>query len=177
MSLMWIPVDSDGWSAHELENAAYALRPTAPTLTRQEPGSRPPSGGALLLPYASSAARDTFALVAWPAHAARVNGVVLQNGMRVLRDRDSIQLGGRPPVYFSNERLPTIEPLPQSDQPLFCPRCKAVIETGSPAVRCVSCGSRYHQSDEFPCWVYSESCVCGHPTALDGDYRWCPDEL
>jgi hypothetical protein len=177
MSLMWIRVEADSWSAHELDNAAYALRPTAPTLTRHEPGSRPASDGALLLPCTSSAASDTFALVVRPAHAARVNGVVLQNGMRMLRDRDSIQLGDRSPVYFSSEQQPTVEPLPESDQPLFCPRCKAVIETGSPAVRCVSCGSWYHQTDDFPCWTYSESCVCGHPTALDGDYRWCPDEL
>lgn len=80
-------------------------------------------------------------------------------------------------MYFSNQRHPVVEPLPESDEPRFCPRCKSVIETGSPAVRCVACGSWYHQSDEFPCWTYSESCVCGYPTALDGDYRWTPHEL
>jgi hypothetical protein len=177
MSLVWMPVEADSWSAHELETAAYALRPTASTLTRHEPGACPPSDGVLLVPCASSAASDSFALLARPSHSARVNGVPLHNGMRVLRDRDSIQLADRPQIYFSNERLPVVEPLPESDEPRFCPRCKASIETGSPAVRCVSCGSWYHQTDEFPCWNYSESCVCGHPTALDGDYRWTPHEL
>lgn len=172
-----MPVEADGWRAHELENAAYALRPTGSTLTHHEPGSRLPPDGALLLPCASSAATDAFALLARPAHAARVNGVPLQNGMRVLRDRDCIQLGDRSPIYFSREELPTVEPLPESDQALFCPRCKASIETDSPAVRCVSCGSWYHQTDEFPCWTYSESCVCGHATAFDGNYSWTPDEL
>jgi hypothetical protein len=177
MSHMWISNDSDGWSAHELENAVYTLRPTASTLTRHELGSRPPSDGVLLLSCASSAAGDTFALLARPDHSARVNGVPLHNGLRVLRDRDSIQLADRPPFYFSAERLPIVEPLPESDEPRFCPRCKAVIETGSPAVRCVSCGSWYHETQEFPCWTYSEGCVCGHPTALDGDYEWSPHEL
>jgi hypothetical protein len=178
MSLMWMSVEANGWMAHELENAVYALRPTAPVLTPHGAGSRPPSGGALLLPCASSAAGEAFALLAQPSHPTQVNGVRLQTGLRVLRDRDSIQLADRPPIYFSSERLPVVEPLPELDQPIFCPRCKASIETGSPAVRCVTCGSWYHESPEFPCWTYSENCLCGYPTALDGQYRWCPaDEL
>lgn len=177
MSHLWIGSHCDGWSAHELQDAPHALFPTAQTLMRQEPSSPSTSHGALVLPCVRAAGGDTFALLARPALSLRVNGVPLQTGIRVLRDRDSIQLTDRPPIYFSSQRLPVIEPLPESDEPRFCPRCKSLIEAGTPAVRCVACGSWYHQSDEFPCYTYAESCVCGYPTALDGDYRWTPHEL
>jgi hypothetical protein len=177
MSHLWIASDTDGWSACELESAPHVLRPTPPTLTRQEPVSLPAPHGALLLPCARSADPDSFALLARTRHSVRVNGVPLQTGIRVLRDRDSIQLANRPPMYFSSQRLPVVEPFPETDEPRYCPRCKSSIEPGTPAVRCVACGSWYHQSDEFPCWTYADSCVCGHPTNLDGDYRWTPHEI
>lgn len=177
MSHVWIASDSDGWSAHELEDAPHAVLPAPPILTRWQPSSRGPAPIALLLPWTRSGGRESFVLLARQTHSIRVNGAPLQTGFRVLRDRDSIQLADRSPIYFSNQRLPVIEPLPETDEPRFCPRCKTLIEPGSPAVHCVNCGSWYHQSDEFPCWNYSDTCHCGLPTALDGDYRWTPNEL
>lgn len=177
MSHLWIASHSDGWSAHELYDASHELPPAALTPARRGAGSLSTTDGALLIPCTRSAGGDAFALLARPALSLRVNGVPLQTGIRVLRDRDSIQLTDRPAMYFSSQRLPVVEPLPESEEPRFCPRCKSLIETGSPAVRCVVCGSWYHQSDEFPCWTYAESCVCGAPTALDDDYRWTPDDI
>jgi len=107
----------------------------------------------------------------------RVNGSALDAGIRVLRDRDELRTGGSR-TFFSTESLPVIVPFPDSERPTFCPRCKLVIAAGTPAVCCPQFNVWHHQSDEFPCWTYAERCaLCDQPTALDGDFRWTPEEL
>ncbi len=106
-----------------------------------------------------------------------VNGEPLVLGIRALRDRDAIRIGARRTAFFSTEALPRITPFPQP-HPAPCARCMTDVVPDSPAVKCPKCGAWHHQSDEFPCWTYTEKCArCDQPTALDGQYHWNPEGL
>jgi hypothetical protein len=113
--------------------------------------------------------------------AVRVNGVPLDLGIHVLRDRDELRVGSAR-AFFSAETLAAVEPFPGSGGPTLCPRCKLEIESGKAAVRCPKCRVWHHQCPDDPeklgCWLYSEKCAtdCGQPTALDAGLRWTPEE-
>jgi hypothetical protein len=109
--------------------------------------------------------------------AARVNGMPLLTGIHVLRDGDEVEVNGVR-AFFSAEVLAQVRPLLRGDELVFCPRCKQEITTQSAAVQCPQCGVWHHQSDDLPCWTYSQRCaLCDQPTALDAGYRWTPGKL
>jgi hypothetical protein len=109
--------------------------------------------------------------------AVRVNGEPLDVGIRVLRDRDELRAGDRR-AFFSTESLAKIVPFPGGERPTFCPRSRLEITPGSPAVACPQCKVWHHQSEELPCWTYSERCAtCDQSTALDAGFRWTPECL
>jgi hypothetical protein len=115
--------------------------------------------------------------VAIGSPALHVNGVALDVGIRVLRDRDEVRVGDAR-AYFSAEALPVVVAFPGAERPVFCPRCQQEIAPQSAAVRCPSCGVWHHQADELPCWTYDAKCaLCDQPTALDGGLRWSPEEV
>jgi hypothetical protein len=117
--------------------------------------------------------QETWVLVG----AAQVNGMPLLTGIRVLRDRDELQVGGLR-AFFSAEALAAVRPSPAQGERIFCPRCKQEIEKLSPAVRCPQCRVWHHQTAELPCWTYSERCAsCNQPTDLNAGYRWTPEGL
>jgi hypothetical protein len=106
-----------------------------------------------------------------------VNALPLLVGLHVLRDRDEIRLGEMR-VFFSTETLAAVAACPAAPEPLKCPRCTQTIDTGAPAVRCPQCGVWHHQSERLPCWTYVDTCqLCDQTTALDGTYRWTPEDL
>jgi len=119
-------------------------------------------------------AGDAWVLVGMPA--VRVNGSPLAAGIRVLRDRDELVVGGSR-VFFSTESLAAIEPF-AGDEAVSCPRCGLGIPPRSPAVLCPHCRVYHHQSDELPCWTYTEHCAtCDQSTALEAGFRWTPEAL
>jgi hypothetical protein len=123
--------------------------------------------------------RDERWLLQWgPLQDVRVNGLPQTLGLRVLEHRDEIRIGGVAAVYFSNEKLARIEGFRGGDRTLSCARCKTPIADGTPAVLCPRCGVWYHQTDEHPCWTYTERCVsfCTQPTALDAGLLWTPED-
>ena len=127
----------------------------------------------LLMPWESG-----WALLAWPEAGVRVNGKAVSIGIRLLRDRDEIRPAGRPPVYFSTERLAGVEQLPDGSEELFCARCRQRIEEGGEAVRCPACGIWLHESEELPCWTYASTCaLCDQTTDLEAGFRWTPEDL
>jgi len=114
--------------------------------------------------------------------SVQVNGVPLLGGIRILNDRDEIRACDGAPFYFSTERLAKVEPFPGTGRRTFCARCKTEIAVGTPAVRCPGCGMWCHQSeaDGLLCWQYpgTSTCpLCDFPNALDGTYRWSPENL
>ena len=145
------------WSLMPLDADALTIHPSARLLRR------------------TTAQREVWLLVGAPA--VRVNGIPLDAGIRVLRDRDELRTGDDR-RFFSVESLAVIAPFPGGERATFCPRCKLEIAPDSPAVRCPQCGVWHHQSDELPCWTYAAHCMlCDHPTALDAGFRWTPEEL
>jgi hypothetical protein len=117
----------------------------------------------------------TWVVVGSPA--VRVNGAPLDAGIRVLRDRDELRIGGRR-TFFSTETLAAVVPFPDGERPVPCARCTLAVASGSPAVRCPQCRLWHHQSEARPCWAYAERCTaCDQPTALDAGFRWTPEPL
>jgi hypothetical protein len=155
--LAWVvqPLDGEG---------ALSLGPVAGAAT------------ALLLRSRTAEGELWLAMSATPAGVA-LNGVPLHAGIRVLADRDEIRVAGLGRVFFSTEQLAGVTAFPGTDARTFCPRCKQAIDAGTSAVRCPACQRWYHQSDEYPCWAYTEACLCGHPTALGAGFQWTPSGL
>ncbi len=121
---------------------------------------------------------EAWVLMASPRSNVRINGTpVAPLGIRVLMDRDEICVNGTR-LFFSTEKLARVEPFPGAHQPVSCPRCKQEIFKDTLAVQCPQCGVWHHQTDDLPCWTYSERCaLCDQPTALDAGFRWTPEEL
>jgi hypothetical protein len=122
---------------------------------------------------------ETWILLAPPQQAVRVNGERVLLGICVLRDKDEIRVPGGVSLFFSTEKLARVELFPGiNGQRFFCPRCKQEIPLTSPAVRCPQCNVWHHQSEDLPCWSYSDHCaLCDQSSALDADYRWTPEEF
>ena len=122
-----------------------------------------------------AAGNDSWVLLARSMSAVRVNGRPVVAGIRVLRDRDEIVVGGSR-SFFSTERLARVESFPGSDGAAFCPRCKLEILKDTPALQCPGCRSWYHQREDLGCWLYSPTCqLCPKTTPLDAGYEWEPE--
>jgi Zn finger protein HypA/HybF involved in hydrogenase expression len=168
---LWL-MDADGaWDVYPLADSCYLVDRLPPATVGSALDA---SGGAALLPAHEQA---VWVLVTHANVTARVNGCPLRLGLRVLADRDEIQIAGVGTFFFSTESLARIESLPMLERVIACARCKLPIEPKSPAVRCPSCKVWYHERDDYPCWTYSEHCaLCARSTRLDGRYHWRPEE-
>ncbi len=151
---------------------------TGPALTLDPSGSlRADAGGSPAALRFRATANDGWVLLAPPRSKVRVNSRPLTTGIRVLRDRDEIVLGGVR-SFFSTERLAGVEPFPggAGGATVFCARCRQAIAKDDPAVRCPGCGTWCHQREDLGCWTYGEKCpLCDQSTALDAGYRWQPE--
>jgi hypothetical protein len=114
---------------------------------------------------------------------ARVNGLPVLGGLRLLQHKDEVLvLGGR--LYFSVETTPAITTyrVPEGGRAAVCPICRGPIKDGMQAVQCPGCARWFHQAEAAdgrpakPCWIYAPTCrFCGHPTAFDAEAAWRPD--
>jgi hypothetical protein len=196
MPQFWRKVD-DRWLAQPLARAAYRFSVEFPALeSGADSGAATlfleaadPEAGAAGLSRASSAwllrrrgnGGEEWLWLSDCASGWLINGLPLRLGTRVLRDRDEIIFAGAQisaPGYFSTERPACIEALPESLEPIYCARCRQLIEIGAAAVRCPGCDLWHHQTAELPCWTYAPKCaLCEQPTALEGGFRWTPEAL
>jgi len=108
-----------------------------------------------------------------------VNGVHLNLGIYILRDKDELIVDNCGPLLFASYVPACIVEFPGMDNPVTCPRCKVLITKGYPSVKCPTCGIWHHQSKEKPCFTYAETCAyCKkQKTSLDIDYDWTPEDL
>ncbi len=206
MAHVWIREQVGGeWAVGSLGDAAVSLCSSGRTDTGRPAGG---AAGELTLALAENQGEgepvatlipvaDGWAVIARAAgDGLRLNGWPLAVGLRVLRDKDELVVAGHSPVFYSDEALPLVEPYPGDDDPR-CPRCRLAIHKGDSAkgdgakgdgakgdsakgdgaVRC-GCGIWYHQTDEYPCFDYGESCLtCGRSTSLGSGFSWSPEEL
>jgi hypothetical protein len=172
MAHLWARTESRDWEPVKFEGDVLVLFSGAEAVAGLE------TDAAVVSRRSMPGGREAWVLLSPPSVDLRLNGAPLHTGIRVLEDRDAIQLSDGSPTYFSSERLAQVEPFPGSPGPVYCPRCKTEIEGGTPAVRCPGCDSWHHQSETFGCWLYAERCaLCDHPTALDAGFRWSPEDL
>ena len=167
MAHLWTREKDNDWRA-------VALRGETVALGGHPPG--PVDAGGVAVVRRTSAGRNRWLLLVPPDAPVRVNGVPVRTGVRMLRDRDSIGLGGSPNIFFSTERLAVAAPQPEGER-ATCARCKTTIDVGSPAVECPQCGARHHQSDDLPCWNYAARCSRCERLSEDAGYRWTPEAL
>lgn len=174
MAHLWLQ-GTDGWDAQRLNGEQFDL-PAASNLPTRKPESARKSKERARLIRADAGGSRFWALIAPADSDVRVNGRAVPAGLCVLADRDEIRTG-EVKYFFSTETLATVEEFPNAEKAVFCGRCRQQIEVGLPAVRCPGCGVWYHQSDNLPCWTYSEKCTfCDHLTALDAGFAWTPEE-
>ena len=166
----WAPASGGEWMVLPLRDS------------EANPLPRSDGDAALILPVRVPGERSgnatAWVLLAACGAALWANGLPVLTGIRVLRDRDELRVGGSEPVYFSTETLARRESLEDAGRELFCPRCKQEIGPGTEAVRCPGCGVWHHAAEELPCWGYAATCaLCPQPTGLDAGYRWTPEAL
>jgi len=177
---LWVRDGAAQWAIASLDcGQAFALRsdPAAPVRLRSQRQKGKNQESAIIV-RRQKAGEETWVLISRDTAHVRVNGLPLVIGMKVLQDRDQIRVDGVGRMFFSTERLPHVEVFTGSEKAVFCPRCKSEILDGSRAVRCPQCEVWHHQSEELPCWTYSERCaLCDQPTDLNASYRWTPEGL
>ncbi len=108
----------------------------------------------------------------------RVNNELVDTGIRILRDRDSISWSAAPAAYFSAEARPTIVRFPETAGDIDCARCRLPIDPGRNATQCPDCDAWFHQDPdiELGCWLDAPDCTrCEAPTAYDAPLRWTPE--
>jgi hypothetical protein len=175
MAHIWVLESADDWVPIRLSAPFLALPEALPLAgISLEAGSAAPL--ATLLQSAGGGGRQRWVLLS-ASQGLHVNGVPLLTGMRVLLDHDEIRLGTAGSIFFSAESPAVVEAYPASAAPTKCARCTQVILPGMCCVRCPHCGVFWHQSEDWSCWTYSPQCICGQPTALDGSFRWSPEDL
>lgn len=179
MAHLWTE-DADGaWAVLPLTSEPLDLARVPATVGSLRPRRRPaPRGGVVLRSVTLAGTGSvTWVLIAGGGAGVRVNGMSTPSGIRVLSDRDEIRIDGVGSVFFSTERLASVEPYPGGDREIHCPRCRQAVDPGAAAVRCPGCGVWHHQSPELPCWSYASTCaLCPQATALDAGFRWTPEQ-
>lgn len=177
MAYLWYHDEQEGWRAHPLAGESVELDGRGPVVAGSGPGPVA-EATATLVRVEDGRLEETWAVLWGIRRKVRVNGVHEPTGFRLLADRDEIQVDDHDPLFYSAETPAKVETFPGSDREMFCPRCKKRIESGTPVVRCPACLVWYHTSEDksHDCWGYSPNCQCGHPTAMDTDFLWTPEE-
>lgn len=179
MAHLWFQDLPNEWAVIPLETPRAELASLLVTAHGDVPtgDARDGSADAVFLQHGTGNQR-AWHLLAAPDAEVWVNGLPVLAGLRVLADRDEIRIDGRDTFFFSTEELARVTPMPVTDKPVMCPRCRQRIEPDTLGVRCPQCGLWHHQSDDLPCWTYAPTCaLCPQPSALDAGFRWTPMEL
>jgi hypothetical protein len=165
------------WEAHPLESGASMLlldgngnliRGAAPEAW-SHPGWRVRIGTFVI----AGAATDVLLLR--PGVTARLNGHPVVGELAILQDRSVLSIGPQR-FFYSSETPAKVETFHPGAPRIFCARCNDEVTNGD-IVQCPGCRTVFHQSQDRPCFTYSEHCPhCNAPTALDEE-GWTPAML
>ncbi len=181
-----LPTPEKG-AGHEAARSIHQLRTPVIEPDRVE---RLSQAGALLLecraavnaPVSTNSTDALAASAGWAVLAGvetrlRINGGPIPVGIAALRHRDELCFEGGAPLYFSTERLVSVEAYRADDSPR-CPRCTLPIELGDSCVCCPGCNVLHHQLSKRECWTYTPTCtLCDQSSDLAAGYRWSPEDL
>ncbi|MAE64932.1 MAG: hypothetical protein CMJ18_11740 [Phycisphaeraceae bacterium] len=176
MANIWTQNDDESWRHRAIDGARLGLRASEDAAHAVHVCDAQGDAALVTLVRSDSDERQEWALVCADPKRVRVNGAPVF-GLRMLEHRDELRLdAGR--ALFSTETLPVITPF-AGPKGAKCPRCMLEIEHETDSVRCPTCHVAHHQTAKRPCWTYSDLCAAcvDHPTALDGGYRWTPEDL
>jgi len=175
MAHIWVREDSQ-WAVLPLNCALFSLQRRK--ALAHPSGLSPDWEKEIMLVRSGGPSDESWILLAGAQADVRVNGIRLNPGIRSLRDCDEIRVAGSGLFFFSTECLAVVEPFAGSSADSFCPRCRQAMHPGHPSVKCPACGVWYHQSEDFPCWTYAETCaLCPQATDMEAGYRWAPEEM
>ncbi len=151
MPRLWVFCDAQQWTVVPLDRDPFEL--AADPSAALGPGTQ---DAPAVLARKASDDKEQWALIVRPGEEeyVHVNGDRVILGMRALRDRDAIQIGGGERIYFSAESAPVIVTYPQEKPPVNCPRCSTQIISGDLVVKCPRCQNYFHQDEEkeLACW-------------------------
>ncbi len=169
---------SQQWHSQVLSTSRYELTRDFEAIALS-PGEVPQPGNMVLQQVSYNSADTVWTLV--PGRSSPqifINGSVLDVHIIILQDRDYIG-DGRVGMYISLETLPQVKAFTTGDDKTYCVRCKTEVKDGDKAVTCPGCLLVYHEDVEIGlnCFTYSNTCVHGHPTAMNAGYKWNPDNL
>lgn len=180
MAHLWIHIDRDdhkGWAIAPLDHTGEFIlsKDNEAPVKVKEQGESP---GLPQINRSEIDGRDAWVLLTPPDSDVSINGLRMLAGERVLKNMDEILLRGMGRIYFSTEKLATVEPFPGGGK-MLCGRCRQEIKEKTPGVKCPGCGIWHHQSnDDLPCWTYSSRCSnCDYQTEIGSGYRWTPEGL
>ena len=167
------------WDAHPLYDDLVELAGSGP-IPLAAPELLGSVSGPVVTRACGSRGREQWMLILRPGDRTRVNGTPVPVGACSLAHRDAIAVACGYTVFVTYERIARVTPFPGENDRTCCIRCNLPIDPGTPAVQCpgAECGLWAHQSQDQPCWTYTETCAsCGHPTAFDAGFQWSPAEL
>jgi hypothetical protein len=175
MAHLWIETHPGDWAVVPLEHPRVQLADVLALCGAAAHRETEPDG---VLVQDATIDRSPWHLLAPYGASLWVNGLPLLAGIHVMGDRDQISAADGTAMFFSTEALARVAPMPATERPMMCPRCRQRIATGDAAVRCPQCALWHHESEQYPCWTYAATCaLCPQPTALDAGYQWTPMEL
>ena len=142
----------------------------------------PALAGPKVIPFNDPSRQFMGWALLWTPHLpVWLNGQRTGTGLHVLRHRDEIRIGDRPPVFFSEEELPVVVPFPELDHDAFCTRCQMKLEPGTDVVKCPGqkCGGHFYhaQAGGRDCFNYGPCLICGYEPAAAPTFQWTPKEV
>ena len=186
MAYLWIAhrgaVDNCKWLPTFLDGPAYKIYPDGTILNdvHNDIGSDRSAESVLLM--CVHAGKGQWIAIRKGAQARlSVNSMPVLNDIRLLNDRDMLQLSGGLCCFFSTERPAEVVPFPGLEGgKAYCARCRQPIEPGTQAVMCPNpeCGVWHHETEGLPCWTHASHCsLCSQTTVMDGSLQWTPEEI
>ena len=168
--------DDGSWAVIPLQGQAFRLNPRPyQALSGKELDHNAGSGSGVFV-RRIEAEIEQWMLLSGIEQEVHVNGRRLNEGLRLLADRDEIRVASSGTYFYSTETLPSVQTFPGPDS--ACMRCSGELRSGQPAFRCPHCTVWHHEEPGRACWSDIDACAnCRRSTAMNAGFHWSPEDL